>query len=150
MEAAKKKSLKKFVCEMAMYIFQIPLLDVDGKQVMEGDAYGNNKLRKYKEFRFTAIPPKKNKDGLYDRTERYCFFDCEEEKLGEDYDAIVKLLEKLCKNPNFTKMYTKKDFDKRRNPEAFAISEKLAAKDAELSAKDAEIKALNDKLYGKK
>jgi hypothetical protein len=135
----------KFISEFREQFFMMPVLDENGKQVVNTNAEGNKTTKAFKQYEFTKVSGHKNKDGKIDPTTAFCFFIVEREKYGTDFQRIVDKLTALSKNP-INKMYTADDHFKKRNPEAFRIAREKQDLEDKLSEKDRLIEELNKKL----
>jgi hypothetical protein len=135
----------KFISEFREQFFMMPVLDENGKQVLNTDAEGNKETKAFKRYDFVKVDGHKNKDGKIDPTTAFSFFICDPEKQGADYKRFLDKLTALSKNP-INKMYTADDHFKRRNPEAFRIAREKQDLEEKLSEKDRLIEELNKKL----
>jgi hypothetical protein len=139
----------KYVSGYPNFGFMVYVKDEKGEQVFHTDANGNARLPTTKEYHFARVNVKDAKTGKFDQNLAYSIFIADPAVQKGDFDAIVKRLEELRKNP-INKMHNDEDWFKQRNPEAFRIAKEKSEIEAVLSAKDARIEELERKLGFKK
>lgn len=126
------------------FIFTLPIVDENGKQVYQFDANGEKKLPQFKQYSFTPFV-ERDRHGKIDADGGYSFFITSEALHGEDHPRIMKRLNELKSNP-MNKLCMEDDHFKKRNPHAFAVTEQLNEKEKIIAERDARIKALEEKL----